>query len=258
MAFKYVGLAAAAVSIGVVHAATAADMPVKTPAAIVAHSWSGCYVGGVAGYQAGRSRQDYGGLVNGVPNAFLPTGFSMTDNYGVDGPQFGGTVGCNYQAGNWVVGLEADGSFVGARGRALPTSAAIALGLNSNFEFTTKQTWMATGRARLGYANGRLLTYVTGGVVAGGFELNNQNSLLPAGAIRTPTDVTQVGWIVGFGAEYALADKWSVKAEALYADYGVMHYGDEPGTANGCTAGCANADVPMTAIIGRLGVNYKF
>jgi hypothetical protein len=37
-----------------------------------------------------------------------------------------------------------------------------------------------------------------------------------------------------------------------------MHYGDEPGILNGCTAGCANADVKMDAIIFRVGANYRW
>jgi outer membrane immunogenic protein len=255
--------AAAVAAFGFIGSANAADMatkgPVyKAPMAVPAHNWSGCYVGAVAGYQWGRSRQDYGGLVNGVPNAFLPTGFDMSGTYNVNGGQFGGTLGCNYQAGNWVLGVEGDGSWVHADGRSLANPAAVALGLNPVFEFTTKQRWMASTRGRVGYAWDRWLVFATGGVVFGGFDLNNQNSNLVPTATRTPSKVTKAGWIAGLGVEYAFNNAWSVKTEWLYADYGSMHYGDEPGTANGCTAGCANGDVKMHAHILRLGVNYKF
>ena len=224
----------------------------------VAYNWTGCYVGAVGGYQWGRSRQDYGGLVNGVPNAFAPTGFQLSETYNVNGGQIGGTLGCNYQTGNWVFGIEGDGSWVSANGRSLTTPAAVALGANPVFEYTTKQKWMATTRGRIGYAWDRLLVYATGGVVFGGFDLNNQNSRLVPTATRTPSHVNKAGWIAGLGAEYAFAPAWSLKGEWLYADYGSLHYGDEPGTANGCTAGCFNADVKMKANIFRVGLNYKF
>lgn len=243
-------------------AASAADMRVKAPpvaAPVATHSWTGCYIGAVGGYQWGESNQNYGGLVNGVPNAFLPTGFDMSGTYNVDGYQIGGTLGCNYQTGNWVLGVEGDGSWVSADGYTLPAAAAIAQGLNPAFEFTTDQKWMATARGRVGYSWNRWLVYATGGVAFGGFDLNNRNSNpLAITARRIPTRVDKAGWIVGLGTEYAFSPSWSLKAEWLYADYGTMNYGNEPGILNGCPAGCANADVKMTANIVRAGLNYKF
>lgn len=243
-------------------ATSAADLRVKAAplaAPVAAYSWTGCYVGAVGSYHWGRSNQNYGGLVNGVPNAFLPVGLDMSGAYNLDGAQIGGTVGCNYQSGNWVFGVEGDASWGSAHGGSRPTAAAIALGLNPAFEFTTEQKWSATVRGRVGYAWDRWLVYATGGVAFGGFGLNNQNSN-PAliTARRNPSNVDATGWIVGLGTEYAFSPAWSLKAEWLYADYGTLHYGDETGLVNGCTAGCANADVKIRENMVRVGVNYKF
>jgi hypothetical protein len=50
-----------------------------------------------------------------------------------------------------------------------------------------------------------------------------------------------------------------VKSEFLYANFGTMHYGDEPGIVNNCIAGlCHNADVKMSEYIWRVGMNYRF
>lgn len=235
----------------------AADIGLARPAAgVSAHSWTGCYGGIMAGYQWGRSRQDYAGLVNGVPNAFLAVGTTMAGPYDVTGGQLGLTLGCNYQAGSFVFGAEGDAALVLASGRSLANPAAI--GLNPNFEFTTEQRYAATLRARLGYAVDKWLVYATGGLAYGGFYLNNQNSLPIPVARQNPSFVGKIGWVIGVGAEYALSANASVKAEALYIDYGRMHYGDAPGAVTGCTAGCANADVTMRAFVARVGFNYNF
>ena len=68
----------ALVAVGMTAPAKAADMPVKYVAPAPVFTWTGCYVGAHVGYKWGTSSQEYGGLVNGVPNAFLPVGTDMT------------------------------------------------------------------------------------------------------------------------------------------------------------------------------------
>ena len=66
----------------------AADIPTKAPkpAAVVAASWSGCYVGGFGGYKTGSVRDTY-------PNG------DRFSNYDFDGGLGGAAIGCNYQSG---------------------------------------------------------------------------------------------------------------------------------------------------------------
>lgn len=246
--------------------ADAADLPRKAPApapVVAVASWTGCYAGGVGGFQNARSSQDYGGLVNGVPNAFLPAGFEMAPDYTVNGATFGGTLGCNYQVPGtrWVLGFEGDFSSLRALGVGRPGDAAIQMGLNQNFRFSTEQHWMATARGRVGYAWDRVMIYATGGAIWGGFDGNNFNGTGVITAQRVAYETTATGWTAGVGVEYVFLPQWSnwtFKFEGLYADYGTFHYGDEPGIANGCTAGCANADVKTTAWMARVGLNYRF
>ena len=255
---KLLTAGAALLALGLSVPAQAADMPVKYVAPAPVFTWTGCYVGVNIGYKWGTSHQNYGGLVNGAPNAFLPTGTDMTGNYNVNGPVGGAQGGCNYQTGAWVWGVEVDGGWASASGQAGPTANAIALGLNPNFLFTTNERWLATARGRLGYAADRWMWYVTAGAAWSGFDLNNSNGTGVAGAQRQPSRVNKTGWVVGLGTEYALLGGWSVKSEWLYANFGTLHYGDEPGIVNGCTAGCANADVKMYEYIWRVGLNYRF
>ena len=74
---------------------------------------------------------------------------------------------------------------------------------------------------------------MTAGAAWSGFDLNNYNGLGTATAQRQPSRVNKGGWVVGIGTEYALIGGWSVKSEWLYANFGSLHYGDEPGLVNG-------------------------
>ncbi len=249
---------AALLALGLSVPAKAADMPVKYVAPAPIFTWSGCYVGATVGYKWGTSKQSYGGSVNGLPNAFLPIGADLSDNYNVNGPLGGGEAGCNYQTGNWVWGVELDGSWADASGQGDAAASAVALGLNNNFRFTTNERWLMTARGRLGWAADKWLWYVTAGAAWSGFDVNNYNGTGAATAQRAPSRVNRGGWVVGFGSEYALIGGWSVKSEWLYAHFGTFHYGDESGLVNGCTAGCASADVKMNEFIWRVGMNYRF
>jgi outer membrane immunogenic protein len=248
----------ALVAVGMTAPANAADMPVKYVAPAPVFTWTGCYVGVHIGYKWGTSKQSYGGLLNGVPNNFLPLGTDLTDNYDVNGPVGGGQGGCNYQTGNWVWGVEVDGGWSSASGQASTAAGAIALNTNARYLYTTNERWLATARARLGYAADKWLWYVTGGAAWSGFDLNNYDGGGFLGSQRVPTRVNKTGWVVGVGTEYALLGGWSVKSEWLYANFGTMHYGDEPGIVNSCIFGCFNADVKMHEYIWRVGMNYRF
>ena len=68
----------------------------------------------------------------------------------------------------------------------------------------------------------------------------------PAALAFRATD-TAVGWTLGGGAEFALAQNWSSKAEAMYYDLGSATYQLD-----------APARISRTGVIGRVGVNYHF
>src|SRR5208282_212346 len=96
-----------------VFSAMAADMPLKAlpPPPVQVFAWTGCYLGGSVG---GIWRQSDAATVSvvdggsGVAAAAaagaVPTAFS----YGGGGWLAGGQAGCNYQAANWVFGIETD------------------------------------------------------------------------------------------------------------------------------------------------------
>jgi outer membrane immunogenic protein len=248
----------ALLALGLNAPAQAADMPVKYVAPAPVFTWTGCYVGVHIGYKWGTSKQTYGGTYDGVPYPYPPVGTDLTGNYDVNGPVGGIQGGCNYQTGNWVWGVEVDGGWSSASGQAqLRNDFAFGEFQSPYHLYTTNERWLATARARLGWAADRWMWYVTGGAAWAGFDVNESVPFL-AGLQRVPTRVNKTGWIVGVGSEYALLGGWSVKSEFLYANFGTFSYGHEPGIVNGCLDGCLNADVKMHEYIWRVGMNYRF
>jgi outer membrane immunogenic protein len=83
--------------------------------------------------------------------------------------------------------------------------------------------YLATARARIGYAWDRTMLYGTGGLA--------YSRAAAAGLHDTDT-----GWAAGAGLEWAYSNSWTLKAEYLYVDLG------------------NNFD----ASIIKLGANYRF
>jgi opacity protein-like surface antigen len=107
-------------------------------------------------------------------------------------------IGYNWQSGSKVFGIEADASF--------------GDGVD----------YLASLRARLGYAMDALLVYATAGVAFVGFDDKTIDAKF--GEYYTHSfDVegdSEVGVVVGLGAEYKLAANWSVGVEGLYYFFG--------------------------------------
>ena len=82
-------------------AASAADMALKAPPLPVAvvYSWTGCYVGA-----SGRGLWAHKRWVDSDP---LSTTFNQTRfDHTTSGGMAGGQIGCDYQTGRWVFGIE--------------------------------------------------------------------------------------------------------------------------------------------------------
>ncbi|MDQ0510560.1 outer membrane protein [Ancylobacter amanitiformis] len=234
------------------------SMPVKAEPVIVipSFSWTGFYVGGNLGYAWGD--MDYSYSVSAM-SLYYGDSASLSP----DGITGGVQVGYNYQFdNNWVIGAEADFQWAdlsdSAGGSNLfygPLSSLVAIG-GTQYSIGSKVEWFGTVRARLGYAWDRLLVYGTGGVAYGSVDTDVAVSGSLTGytmATTQGTSQTQWGWTVGGGAEYALTDNWTIRAEYLYVDLGsqVVYSVTDPVIAGGVTLDTAFSVV-------RAGVNYKF
>jgi outer membrane immunogenic protein len=205
-------------------AALAADLPqpsYKAPAYSAPSyvNWSGFYVGLNGGYGFGKSTWTGGGVTTG--------------DFNVKGALAGLTLGYNLQTGTWVWGVEGD------------LDASWIKGTTSNFcvpDCETKNTWLGTARARLGYAGwSNWLPYITGGAAFGGIKASQGTASVTK---------TAIGWTAGLGVEYAFLGNWSTKLEYLYTDLGKVT----------CSApDCAgDVDIKFKANVIKVGLNYRF
>ena len=87
--------------------------PAYTPAPVAAYTnWSGCYVGASAGTMSGSSQH------------FDSAGTAITNSFDLSGFIGGGQLGCNWQWGAWVFGIEGDGSATNKEGQGFETPLA--------------------------------------------------------------------------------------------------------------------------------------
>ncbi len=216
-----IGVAAAALSLASI-GAQAADLnrgAYKAPAysAPVYANWSGLYVGINGGYGFGKSNWDFPATSPSPKGALA-----------------GLTLGYNYQTGVWVWGIEGDVDYASLKG-----STDCAPGVTCE----TKDSWLATARARLGYAGfNNWLPYITGGVAGGDIKASDS-------AFGSATK-TKIGYALGAGVEYALWSNWSVKAEYLYVDLGKFDCG--------IACGAPTDNISFKANVVRAGLNYRF
>jgi outer membrane immunogenic protein len=113
------------------------------------------------------------------------------------------------QLGPWVAGLEGDVS-------GLSLSRTIFVGLD--YSDTIKSNIQGSIRLRAGYAIDRILLYATGGAGFAGIKTSYTS---PFG--YDSNSHTRTGWTVGGGAEYAVTNNWTIRAEYRYSDFGAFN-----------------------------------
>lgn len=198
--------------------ASAADMPVKAPmkaAAPIPYSWNGFYIGINGGGASGNTSWDY------LTATLAPT--PAFANHDSSGGMVGGTVGFNWQApgSHWVAGVEADWDWAQINGS---TSCP-----NPFFSCQSKIRDIGTARARLGWAEDRILFYVTGGAAWGDVRIQtvqlNGIGVPPTGTPTNGTSSTRMGWTAGGGVEANVPGTFlTAKLEVLYYDLGANNY----------------------------------
>jgi outer membrane immunogenic protein len=222
-----------ALSIVAAGPAVAADLPQAVPPApqaptmyvpVVApvYNWGGFYFGINGGYGLGSSDWTGGAASSG---SFDTSGFIV-----------GGTAGSNYQFDAFVFGLETDLDYA-------PISGSGPGGFCVNC--TTSSTWLGTTRARLGYAEDRVLFYGTVGAAYGD---------VTATANGVSNSSTEFGWTAGGGVEAAFADNWTARIEYLFVDLRDSSCTTACGTGGGFSPQSVSFDESLI----RAGVDFKF
>ena len=133
--------------------------------------------------------------------------------------------GYNWQNGIFVFGAEGDLNLSECRRHVCAVEVLQSVVRN-------------VARARRRRSLEDVLFYATGGLAFGGLEAEMQGGLSESRS--------HLGWTIGAGAEVALNQNWSIKAEYLYLSFAERAY-----TVTGADHGFDNNLV-------RFGVNYRF
>lgn len=257
-------LLAAAALVALSTAASAADLPRKSVAPVIAvpmFSWTGFYVGLNAGYAWGesRTRVGLGGSWSIEPanivNAFQAATSGKVSPNGFTG---GAQIGYNHQIGALVLGIEADFSYLGLKKSASQIVSAPFPTYSGSFGVET--TWLATIRPRLGVAfnDNRTMIYATGGVAFS--DVEGSWTVVSNGGYRkggSKSDI-RTGWTIGGGLEHAFTTNLTAKLEYLYTDMGKFSYASAflPGSGFPTYSETIRQDLKFHTV--RVGLNYKF
>jgi outer membrane immunogenic protein len=233
-------------------AAMAADMAPYTKAPVMAapvFSWTGCYVGAHIG---GGSLSTNGvGLDN---EGGFPTNNSGTNHTGRGGVA-GGQLGCNYQDGNWVFGLEGEGYWSGIKANVNRT-----FGVGDSEGATIKNSNDFTFAARAGITFDRTLLYAKGGWAWGNYKVNLVETCCgPTPDVFSNNQSGYLdGFLVGLGIEHALTRNWTVKLEYDYIGYGTRNLAITSCSNNVCSPSTTSASVSSNKQLFKVGFNYLF
>src|SRR4030088_2465079 len=192
------GLLVAAVTIGAVSGAHAADMPDflrgSIPAAPVTRNWDGWYAVSEVSYSAVGSdfNKDVCGLTNFIFRDSVlqqPTSqFGLLPKTTTQGTGFGAFVGRNYQWDDLVFGLEANYNYfdrlatstsgsnslniVNPPGQTNPPGVTTTYGVTLTGRAAVQVKDAITFRGRAGWATGNFLPYVFGGLAVGRMDVS--------------------------------------------------------------------------------------
>ena len=203
--------------------ASAADMRApytKAPAMVSpATNWTGFYIGAMGGYATDADSNSIAGVSTNLKGGFG-----------------GGTVGYNWQSGQFVGGIEADAAWSDIK------VSATALGITVEDRIRS----LGTVRGRVGVAFDTVYLYATGGYA----WADNRISVSALGVTLSDSHFHH-GWTAGAGVEWMFAPKWSLKAEYLYRDFGSETY-----FAGLVPPGIASGSQQLHS--GQVGVNFHF
>jgi outer membrane immunogenic protein len=246
------------------------------------YNWTGFYVGANVGAAWGRvgssTTTDCSGSPPGIPFYYYcgplfpgdATGVNSAGSGTINTTGFTGGVqaGYNWQVSNVVVGLESDFGAFKLQGQRQGSGTLDQSwgGLPFTINTWANTDWLFTFRGRVGATvRPDLLVYVTGGLAV--TRLYTRTSYADNNTLSFPPGVTgnwggsaiRTGYAVGAGAEYALSNAWTVKAEYLYLNFGgsLVHSGIISDSF-GAYGQALSTRVDLTAQIARIGVNRRF
>ncbi|MBR0715473.1 outer membrane protein [Bradyrhizobium liaoningense] len=230
-------------------AASAADLAARPYAKAPLYAeplfnWTGFYVGGHIG--GAWTNQQWINSANTTLFGDLGPGEGFRQRG--SGIMGGAQIGYNWQASNFVFGLE--GTISGLDNRGTVNNTVFGLGLDDQFSWRTNVLATIVGRA--GFAVNNNLFYAKGGYAGANNRLSVVDNV-PATGSGGQTHWAN-GWTVGAGWEYGVTRNWIVGVEYNYAAFVSQTY-QLAGTAAGTYAFDAKPRDIQWAVV---RASYKF
>ena len=257
--------ALAALYLGSLANAFAADLPLKAPPLVPPSPWAGFYVGGTLG-DAWGSFDPRTSTVTVPGFEFAPSSIAAFNAAGVqsikpNGFTGGIEAGYNWQRSNLVFGLEGDIESLRLRSTAISGPVVYPCCAPSTLTVTSSAgtTWLATARGRLGLAVDNWLFYATGGAAFTTLKGNFAVSETFYGTSEAASvSAAKTGYTAGGGVEAKIWSQWSVKAEYLYVDFGTVSTSGLLGVGVIIPPQPFYHSIDLKANIARVGLNYHF
>lgn len=199
------------------------------PSACSGGAFAGHYIGANIGYVSHDSE------IHGEGGAsYDDSGFAGGLHYGY-----------NVQCGRFVVGMESDISFIGSEPSISEREGGNFVTIENEIE------WLSTSRLRLGLAHDMTLFYATFGLARAKIE-HSISGNVEGISFDLSDDDYEWGWTAGAGVEMMRHGGWSLRAEALYVDFGKTErsFNNEDFDAQG--------EFSDDLWIGRVGLSYQY
>lgn len=176
----------------------------------------------------------------------------------------GATVGYNVQAGDRVLGVEADFAFAAMSRSSFERRTTFGIDYDTASEAALDS--LGTLRLRAGaILPAGTLAYVTGGLAYGHASLASSIDMSddigpycgPAGICAADSaSAWKLGWTAGAGLEHQLSPGWTAKAELLYYDLGEMR-NELQDTHTEFDRPIFDVTRPFAGVLARVGLNYR-
>lgn len=176
------------------------EAPMPEVGVVDVGNWDGVYIGAFVG--GGWGTADH------IPGPGFP-GDPDGNDLDLSGWLAGVTLGANFTVGSGIVaGIVGDLAWSNVSG-------VDDFGIFGDIEHTIN--WQGSLRGRIGFDGGAFLPYLTAGLAVA-------NATRTSLDIPDSADATHVGWTVGAGVEFAVADNVSVDLLYRFSDYGEQDY----------------------------------
>jgi outer membrane immunogenic protein len=248
---------------GLAAPAVAADVAVLAPyppSLRPLYSWTGCFIGFNIG--PGAASQNFTDDIG----KFAPAGASLGNHTG-HGAVGGGQIGCDYQAGAFVFGVQGVYDLSGMEGSNVQPNYFLQSGsfvqtvgtLTARVGYTFTPTLLVYARAGAARVHDQYDVGTPPGLTVPGSSVDNTL----AAALTVPSDTIVAlgshstnGWTVGTGFEWAFfGGDWRAFLEYDYMSFGTSRVGLLPALVPGPTI---PIDIGQRVNMVLFGINYRF